>query len=240
MKTNHEKVVASWDKVLEVCNAHGSKYNPSSATLKTTALSQLLTSSREALEAVSNAENQLILAINNRQRVFKDLPRLGTRIINALAVTDATAELIADANRYRMRFRYPATDKSATDAQGQDNGVSASDKSRGPLSYLDFDSKMKNLKALIKLVESVASYQPNEADLQIEALSQVLADLINTHKAVAQTELALKNARIARNQILYGESGVRERAKLVKKYFRSAFGSNSPVFNHINGIQIGK
>jgi hypothetical protein len=237
MKTNHEKVVASWDKVLEACNAHGSKYNPSSATLKTTALSQLLTSAREKLEAVSSAENQLILAINNRHRAFKDLPLLGTRIINALAVTDATAELIADANRYRMRFRYPATDKSATDAQGQESGVSASDKSRGPISHLDFESKMKNLKALIKLVESEPSYQPNEADLQIEALNQVLAELINTHKATAQAELALKNARIARHQVLYGESGVRARAKLVKKYFRSAFGSKSPAFIHINGIK---
>lgn len=236
MKTNHEKVVASWDKVLEACNAHGAMYNPSKTSLKVTAMKDLLTSARESIAAVDKTENQLILAINNRQGAFKNLPMLATRIVNALTVTDAPAELIADARRYQLRFRYPATDKSATDAQGQESGVSATDKSRGPISHLDFESKIKNLKALISLAASEPTYQPNEADLQIEELNQVHASLISTHKAVALAELALNNARMARNEILYGESGLKNSAKLVKKYMRSAFGSTSPEFNYINGI----
>src|SRR5688572_10439370 len=195
MKTNHEKQVAAWEKLLEACNAHGPMYNPSKTSLKVAALKDLLTSAQESLVAVDNAENQLILAVNNRQRSFSVIPMLGTRIFNAFAATDATPELIADVDRIRLRFRYPATVKQETEASGQEGGVSATDKSRGPLSRLDYDSKLKNLKALINLVTDEPSYQPNEADLQIEALNQLHADLVSKHKAVAQAELALKNAR---------------------------------------------
>jgi len=237
MKTNHEKVVASWDKVLEACNAHGSKYNPRKASLKVTALKHLLTSAQESLEAVDVAGNRLILAINDRQRGFNGLPMLGTRIINALAVTDASAELIADANRVRLRFRYPAQGTPKAEAEGQENGVSASDNSRGPLSQLDYDSKLKNLKALIGLVESEPTYQPFEADLQTGALKKLLTSLRAKHKAVAQAELALGNARIVRNKALFDESGIFGRVKLVKKYAKTAFGTTSPEFRYINSIR---
>lgn len=240
MKTNHEKQVAAWEKLLDACNVHGPKYNPGKASMKVTAMKTLLISARESLAAVDIAENQLILAINERQRVFNGLPVLGTRIVNALAATDATPEFVEDANRIRHRFRYPAAGSPQTEASAQDGNANASDKSRGPISQLDHDSKLKNLKALITLVSGEPTYQPNEADLQLSALNQLHADMVIRHKAVALAELALKNARIARNKALFGESGIYGMAKAVKKYALSAFGSTTAEYRLVKGIKFRK
>lgn len=240
MKTNHEKQVAAWGKLLGICNAHGPKYNPNKDSVKVTAMKALLTSARESLKAADTAENALILAINNRQQVFNILPMLGTRIINALGATDATPELKADANKFRLRFRYPAADRSATQAPGDQGEISSIDSSRGPISHLDFESKMKNLKSLIMLLASELSYQPNEADIQVAALNELQESLTERHLAVTQAELVLKNARIARTNILFSESGIHGRAELVKKYALSAFGSKSPDFKFIKSIRFRK
>src|SRR5687767_4027669 len=105
MKT-HTNQVAAWGKLLGHCNALGATFNPSKESMKSTALTNLLTEAQKSIQAVHNAHNDLVDAINVRNRAFDKLPYLGTRIIGALEASGASPDHIADVNRIRLRFRY--------------------------------------------------------------------------------------------------------------------------------------
>ena len=236
MKTNATKVVAAFDQVLGHCNALGTKYNPSKESMKITALTTMLTSAQASIQAVNIAKSNLIQAVNNRHKVFDPLPAIGTRILNALIATDASPQLIADVRLYRDKFRFkrskPAKPETST------TPTPPADASRGPVSYLDFDSKIDNLDIIIGLLKTEPLYKPNEADITIAALTTLLTTLRSSHKAVRDAQIALRNAKVARNATLYSEAGIHGTAKRVKKYILSVFGATSEQFRSFSSIRV--
>ena len=63
----------------------------------------------------------------------------------------------------------------------------------------------------------------------------------NANQEVIDKATPLSNARIDRNDALYGDSlGVYDRAGLVKKYVKSVFGQSSPEFAQVKGLEFTK
>ena len=239
MKTNDSKHVATFEKLLGFCNTFGAMYNPSKASIKVATMNTLLTSAQQSLEAVMVAQTAYTIAVNERQAVFNVLPRLGTRIHNALTVSDAPPLLIADVNTIRLRFRYPKrVKKRIQENDSADKPPSGT--SRGPISHLDFESKIRNFSALIRMLASEPSYQPNEAELRLEALNTLLATLVEKDKPVAMAKLVLSNERLNRKRLLHDPSGIRGTALMVKRYIRSAFGATSDQVRQIKGLNFKK
>jgi hypothetical protein len=237
MKTNPTKVVAAFDQVLGHCNALGAKYNPCKESMNITALTNLLTSAEVTVQAVNNAKSNLIQAVNNRQTVFATVPSVGTRILNALIAMDASPQLIADVRLYRDKFRSVSRKKTAKPEDSSTTNTHA-DASRGPVSYLDFESKINNLGIIIDLLKTEPMYQPNEVDITIAGLTSLLATLREKNKAVRDAQVLARNARVARNATLYSEAGVIGTARRVKKYFLSVFGATSEQFQSVNKIKM--
>lgn len=240
MKTNVEKQVAAFDQVLGHCNALGPMYNPNKETMKVTALTSLLTSAQASIQAVDTAKTNLILAINDRQKVFAPLPGTATRILNALVATDASPQLIADVRLYRDKIR-GSNASTAAKAKPEDSTTgqpNPADSSRGPLSQRDYDTKIRNFGTLILLLKSETSYEPNETDITLTALTNVLASLKEAHKAVSDAQVVLRNARSVRRSAVYGDSGIYGAGKRVKRYILSVFGANSDEFRKVNSISI--
>jgi hypothetical protein len=240
MKNNAEKVVAAFDKVLGNCNALGGMYNPSKESLKVTALTSLLTSAQESLKAVDNAKADLITAINARQKVFHPLASIGTRILNAVQVTDASPQLIADIKLYRDRFRKTVSRSSKVPKVKPEDSSKAqpisADSSRGPLSHLDFESKITNFGMMIELLKKDGNYGPNEADISIAALTAYYKMLTEHNKAVHDAKVRLNRARLVRREMVYGEKGVNKTRIAVKKYILSVFGGTHPEYIAIRSI----
>src|SRR5688572_24520783 len=105
MDTGHVKQVATFEKLLGFCNAHGAMFNPSKAALSTTALSTLLTSAQQSLEAVKTARAEYINFVIARNEAFNGLPKFMTRIINTLAASGASEATIDEAYRFIQKFR---------------------------------------------------------------------------------------------------------------------------------------
>lgn len=240
MKTNVEKQVAAFDQVLGHCNALGAMYNPSKESMKVSAMTSVLASAQASIQAVDIAKTNLIVAINARQKVFAPLPGTATRILNALVATDASAQLIADVRLYRDKIR-GAQANAAAKVKPEDSTIgqpSPADSSRGPLSQLDYDTKIRNFGTIILLLKSESSYKPNEADITMAALTNVLASLNEKHKAVRDAHIALRNARSVRRNAVYGDSGIYGAGKRVKRYILSVFGATSDEFRKFNSISI--
>jgi hypothetical protein len=239
MKTNVEKTVAAFDMLVGFCNTHGAVYNPSKGSLKMTALNTLLVTAEQTLQAVRNAGTNLTVAINARQQVFNTLPKLGTRIVNALYATDASPELIEDVNRFRHRLRsrvVPGRPPVAVNPVPAD----PDQKVRGPLAYTDHDSKIATMTLIVQLLASEPSYAPNEADLQVGALKKLMATLNERHEAVMHAQVALTNARMARRAVLSSNEGIHGTALKVKRYIRSVFGATSAQYYQISKLKFRK
>lgn len=239
MKTNATKVVAAFDQVLGQCNALGAKYNPSNQSMNLTAMTALLTSADETVKAVNHAASNLKQAVNQRQSDFEVLPSLSTRILNALVACQASPKVIQDVRMLRDKFRSRAGKKKRKpeESTNPDQGAVTS---RGPVSYLDFESKVVNLRAIIDLLAMEVRYQPNEPGLTIGELSALAAALETRNKSVRDAVTALGQARTMRNSFLYGDDGIYGTSVRVKKYVMSVFGARSEQFKSINRIRIMK
>lgn len=231
MKTGNVKQVATFEELLGFCHAHGAMYNPSKASIKIAALEELFTSAQQTLEAVKIAYTEYNNAVNVRQEAFSRLPVFCTRLVNALAATDASKATLEEAYAYVKKFRWnipqppPATDEK---------GEAIRPARTRSTSESDFASRTDLFEGLVKVASKEPSYHPNEADLTMEALNARIQELrkLNTH--VIDMRVALSNVRAIRNKVLFED--IYASAKAVKRYVKGTFGYRSVAYNQIKGL----
>jgi hypothetical protein len=243
MKSNNQKQVAAFDQVLGHCNDLGQKYNPGNDSIKVAALKSLLTSAQEKVNAAHNAKIQLMEVVNTRQAAFAKLPGIATRILNGLISSDASPEQIQDVKAYRDRLRSrKAKNTKAEETSDATKPAGETDSSkntfRGPVSYLDFESKLNTFRSIIALAAMEPNYKPNEPEFSIASLNNIVHELEEKSKAVNQAQVAFRIARKECKAALYGDSGLRGVTKRVKKYVLFAFGATSDQFKTINSIKL--
>ena len=240
-ETGHIKTVANFEILISRCTGFGTSYNPSKVTIKLPALIALHTDAEDSITAVDVANTATINAVNARKSTFKPLKGLATRIVNALASTDASDELIEDARSINRKIQGtrkggttpPETPPTPPDPTSETTHISVSQQS--------YDNQVENFFRLGKLVESEPTYTPNETDLQLPALIAFHHDLKAKNTAVINANTAAGNARINRNKILYQDkTGLYDIAGEVKKYVMSVFGGSSPEFKNVSKIKFTK
>ena len=93
-ETGHAKNVATFEDLISFCTGYGATYNPSKAVLKLPALTTQLTGANAALQAVKVAKTAYDNATNAREVAFKPMKTLATKIVSALAATEATKQTV--------------------------------------------------------------------------------------------------------------------------------------------------
>ncbi len=234
MNTGHVKQVAAFEKLVECCSAQGAMYNPSNASITLTALRTLLTSARQSLEAVKGLQTAYANGVNIRQQLYEEMPRFITRIINAMAANGASEALLQEAYALAHKYKSKAKERSPlTSAE-----ATAAMPATRSTAQLDFDRKADHFDGLVKLVQTLPDYNPHESDLQLAALKTKLADLRNWNTRVMNRLVALANARMQRNQVLYASQGIHGIGLLTKRYVRGAFGFTNPVSKQVGSIKL--
>ena len=237
-ETGHAKNVANFEVLISFCNGYGVVYNPSKNSIKIVALNTLKTTAQGNIATVTNTNTAFNNATNSRQIVFAPIKKLATKIVNALAATDAAQQTIDDAKTINRKIQGsrkepitpppPPTDPNATPPE--DNSISVSQQS--------YDSLLDNFKKLIALVTAEPTYLPNENELKVVNLNIQAADLATKNTAVIGATTTLSNARIARNKTLYTpKTGLYDTTQEVKKYVKSVFGATSPEYKQVSGIK---
>jgi hypothetical protein len=235
-ETGHAKNVANFQDLISFVTGYGATYNPNKNALKVPQLTAMYTASQASLAEVVLKNTAYNNKVNERLVAFKDLKSLSTRLINALQSTDATAEKIADAkalNKKMQGVRAKATVTQADPSTPAPATISTSQQS--------YDQQIQHLAGIIAVLQSEASYAPNENDLKITTLTTKQADLTAKNSAVATAYTNVSNSRIARDTTIYGKNtGLVDIAAEVKKYVKSVYGATSPQFAQIKGIEFTK
>jgi hypothetical protein len=248
-ETGHPINVANLEDVISFVTGYGALYNPSKNAIKLPQLNILFTSSKSSLATVNTTLTPYNNAVNARAIVFEPISILTTRIINALGATDATAQVIKNANTIAHKIQGKRATPIAKPQKGQlqtppipliavTPPVNPLDATNISASQLSFDSKVENFAKLITLLTNEPFYVPNETDLKLTTLNTLLTSLKTTNTAVIAATTPLSNARIARNKILYNPTtGLYDIQKAVKKYVLSVFKARSPEYKQISKIK---
>ncbi len=224
-ETGHAKNVANFQDLIAFCTTLGADYNPSKSSLKLTSLTSSLASAEDSLSAAKQTEVAYNNANNLRQQAFKPLKSLGTKIVNAVAASDITAELLKDAKTINRKLQGT---RATPKAEGEKSN-SASQQS--------YDQQVEHFAKLVELLKSQSGYNPNEAGLSLASLQSTLAGIkaANTDLSKPFTEWA--NSRGKRNEILYSTStGLVDTGLNVKAYIKSIYGASSPQYKQANKI----
>ena len=117
------KQVEAMEELLAHCEKLGDSYKPSDADITIEALQYLVSETRQSFDTHRHVEVNPIDAINLRHNVFDPLPKLATRIVNALKSSKVEKSLLDDVNRIRNRFRYPSKKKTSNEASASASAV---------------------------------------------------------------------------------------------------------------------
>jgi hypothetical protein len=236
-ETGHAKNVATFEDLISFCTGYGVPYNPSKAALKLPALTTQLTGANAALQAVKVAKTAYDNATNARELAFKPLKPLATKIVNALAATEAASQTVDDVKTTNNKIQGKRT-KTVEKPDAKALAEGAEPVKTASTSQQSYDKMIDHFAQLIATLTAEPKYLPNENELKVATLNTMLTDLRAKNTAVISTYTSVSNARIARDKALYAETtGILDVAQDVKQYVKSLFGATSPQFRQISGLK---
>ena len=237
-ETGHAKNVTNLESLITSIVALETSYNPSRDSIKLPALQALLTASTESLNAVNIAQAAYSNAVAARKVAFEPFSKLITRVMNSLKASGASTQVVQSARTIvrklqgrRASAKITEEEKKALEAEGKEvNQISAS--------QMSFDNRIENFDRLIMLLSSIPLYNPNEAELKVEALKALHNQLKEKNTEVILPIVQLSNSRMNRNKILYNENtGLVDVALDSKTYIKSIFGATSPQYKQISKLR---
>lgn len=239
-ETGHSKNVATFEDLVSFCTAYGPPYNPSKPALKLAALNTQLAAANAALQAVKVAKTTYDNATNTREIAFKPLRPLATKIVNAIAATEATAQTVADVKSINNKIQGKRA-KTIEQPDAEALAAGAEPVKTVSVAQQSYNKMVDHYAQLVATLTAEPKYLPNEADLKVAALNTLLADLRAKNTAVINATTALSNARIARSKALYAETtGLMDVAQGVKLYVKSLFGATSPQYRQVGKLRFTK
>ncbi|UXE68850.1 MAG: hypothetical protein KA713_09855 [Chryseotalea sp. WA131a] len=237
IEIGHAKNVATFEDLISFLTGYGATYNPTKAALKLPALATQLTAASATLQTVKVAKTANDNATNARELAFKPLKPLATKIMNALAATDAETQTLDDAKSTNMKIQGKRA-KAVAQPDAKALAAGATPVKTASTSQQSFDKMIDHFAQLIATLTAEANYSPNEIELQVTKLNTILADLKTKNTDVINTTTVLSNARIDRDNALYGaDTGLVDVAQDAKQYVKSLFGATSPQYKQVSGLK---
>lgn len=236
-ETGHAKNVANFQDVISSVIGYGATYNPSKATLKLANLQTKLTAELGNISTVITKNTAYNNAVNDRFNEFSNVKPLSTRVLNALASTDASDQKINDAKGFNRKIQGKRA-SAKPEISAEPNAPAPKNISAAQLS---FDQLLQHWNGLISTAQSESTYTPNETDLKLLNLTAKAAAMLAKNNAVGTEYTNVSNSRIARDKGLYTDkTGLVDIANEVKDYVKSIYGYTSPEYKQISKIKFTK
>ena len=236
-EVGHAKNVANFLDLISFCESYEGDYNPNREPLKLTSLFLLHTEGKAALADVIAKKTTFNNETNLRRETFAVIKPLTARIFNFFEITDASPNKIEDAKSLKKKIQGVRITKKKTATATDDDSELPPDKSIST-SQQSYDQLIQHFAALISILESEPSYNPNETILKVANLKNLLQKMETTTENVMHAFIAINKSRDLRNDILYNrEYSICNTAREVKKYVRAAFGFDSTAYKNILSIK---
>lgn len=239
-ETGHAVNVANMETMISDIQTFGAGYNPPRTNMKIPALTAMIGAAHDTIQETNTFTNALSVAKKQREIAFKDLDKLVTRVLGAIEISDAQAEIGDRARTLARKLRGERAgeriedDPSTPDVDESKQNIS--------VSQMSYDNQLANFEAFVQLLEAQnTAYAPNEPELTADGLRTRADDMRAKNNTVTTAQSSLDAARIQRNNILYADgTGLFDIAADIKKYVKSAFGTSSPQYAQIKDLKFTK
>jgi hypothetical protein len=235
METGHVKNVAAFESLINTCASHKDLYKPGNTELSVEELTKRLATSQQLMQLVNDATEGYKSATNEREILFKKVPMLASRVVDALSSSRVSSQTMDDALAIKRRIHgrraktVAATTPAAEVVTPADATATVASAKTVSVSQTGFDNMLSHFTKLVTLVSGQSKYKPNEADLAVEGLMAMLTDMRSKNAAAKSSLEDLNKIRNVRNRDLYvGENSLVSTATAVKTYIRSVFGKGTP------------
>jgi hypothetical protein len=230
-ETGHAKNVSAFELLINFITSLGSIYNPTAVELQLTSLNALLVNAKGSLASIQTEFSGWKISTNQREISYETAQKSLLRSFNSFAVCGADALAVTDVKSFVRKMQGV---RAKAKPEPKTAGEVVKTHSASQTSY---DNKAEHFAQSISIYEIHPEYKPNEEELRVDSLKNVLADLRAKNTAVNNSTVSLSNSRRDRDAILYGEpNGLVHIAKAVKLYVKSVFGANSPQYKQISGL----
>ncbi|MEP2669331.1 MAG: hypothetical protein ABJH04_10075 [Cyclobacteriaceae bacterium] len=198
----------------------------------------LLKEAQSSLQHVTQMRHAYNSIVNERSMAFEKLDVQAQRIVGTLLSLQVPKPTIQDARYYTRliagRRATPRLPVLSEDSEEQPLKV------RG-YAQLSYVAKASNFAKLVQMVEAMPLYVTNEPDLMIGELKEKAAYLQQKNEEVHKAQVALKNAMMQRDRLLYKGSGaVVNNASAIKHYARVVFGARSKEADLLTDVSFTK
>lgn len=236
-ETGHARNVQRFQEMVTFIDSWGGTYAPSNAAISLVSMQGKLANSGAEITNVTNQLAQAKTAINDRENAFKGLRKLVTRCVNYYESTGADQNRIDDARALKRKIdgarAQTVEDDPATPEDESANSVSASQQS--------YTQLVQHFNALIELFGNDPLYNPAENDLKLLTLNTLLTAMTTANTNVINANVAVSNARAARDAEMYADgTGLVDIALLAKKYVLATFGTDSAEYGQIKGLPFSR
>ena len=221
-ETGHAKNVANFKLINTRVAGFGATYNPTNPNILIAALNTKATAADAAVKAVQLVETPYKHAKDMRRVAYDKLNPLVRSAMGILKSSDGISETtINDAFTLAKKItgtNRPPKKKSGT---GTENGQEAAEPTEQShsVSQQSFDMRLANFNDFISILQTTTQYAPNEADIQVTALTAFSQTLADTNNTVNETFIPYNAALKARDTELYfSQTGLFDIAAKVKSY----------------------
>ena len=233
-ETGHAKNVDNLGLLISNIASYGDRYKPTKPSILLEALKKMEADGRAAVLAVNDAMPIYSRATIERDNAFAPRGQLVTRSLNSLRASSSSEQTDEAASAIVRKIRgNRTTAKTAAATDVKVATVSTSQQS--------YDSVIDNYERYIQYIAATPEYAPNEEDIKLPVLKALAVDLRAKNTACNNAKVAIDNARMARNRVLYTPlTGLVDVALDAKTYIKSLFGSTSPEYKQVAKIDFTK
>lgn len=232
------KNVAALNQLIKFCKSQEKKYAPPRAEMQIDALTSLYNLASKSISDLNSINVLSKNAIAQKNINLKELPALLTQINYMLKALNLPEEIYKTTESLLKKLKGVRAKARKTDEEKIEALEAGKSINENSSSQVDFDSKMDNFDKLIKTLQSILQYKPNEAKLKIEYLIELRKKLLQNNEDILTSKTESSRARSKRDEILYKDgSGLVSIGNEVKSYLKAIFPKDTAEYAEIVRIQ---
>lgn len=238
-ETGSAKNLANFDELIRNVKSFGDLYMPPVPLITMPNLEIKAQMVRNTLDFINRADAAYNIALAAKEEEFKPLKKLFTRVLNILKIMSLPQSLIDEATSLNRKMQGKRATAKLTNTELNTLRLDGVEKKQISSSQQSVDNLIETFGKLIELLLSIGNYAPNEIELQLPFLTNQHSQLKLKNKETDDENVALNNARAARDLEMYApQTGMVDVALAVKNYVKAAFNANSTQYKQISGIAI--
>lgn len=245
----HAKNLANIKLLKEICVQVGIAYAPMNSLLTIPSLTTLISQSQTDFTNWKSAVAVFKDLSDKREIAFEPIDKLVTRVNASVQQLNEPQQTFNDIQAIVSKIHGAAAKiKAAIEAKkaNPNNTTPIEDPSAEPVdpistSQQSYDSIQSNVDTLIKRLQQIPSYLPNEVDLQIASLITTYNTLDITNTTAGIAEIALSKARNQRNLTFYApQTGLYDISLKIKKYLKSNTATQNSAYKDATKLSFVK